>query len=87
LFDVFIYSFPLIAGQAPEGAIMIFSGLGPDAQNQISIGVGALAGSTIMLLTIPWSFVLIAGSFFRLFSFSFQLSPPYFLFFPSFRKS
>ena len=37
----------------PDGAIMLFSGLGPDAQNQLSVGVGALAGSTIMLLTVP----------------------------------
>ena len=35
------------------GAIMLFSGLGPDAQSQLSVGVGALAGSTIMLLTVP----------------------------------
>ena len=32
---------------------MFFSGLGPDAQSQLSVGVGALAGSTIMLLTVP----------------------------------
>lgn len=39
----------------PDGAIVLFSGLGPDAQKQLSVGVGTLAGSTIMLLTIPWS--------------------------------
>ena len=43
-----------ILGAVPDGAIVLFSGLGQDAQNQISVGVGALAGSTIMLLTIPW---------------------------------
>merc|ERR1712000_558708 len=43
-----------ILGAVPDGAIILFSGMGPDAKEQISIGVGALAGSTIMLLTIPW---------------------------------
>jgi len=28
---------------------------------QLQVGIGALAGSTIMLLTIPWSLVVIAG--------------------------
>lgn len=41
---------------------MLFSGLGPDAQQQLSVGVGALAGSTIMLLTVPWSMAIFAGS-------------------------
>ena len=43
-----------ILGAVPDGAIMLFSGLGPDAQEQMQVGVGALAGSTIMLLTVPW---------------------------------
>ena len=50
-----------ILGAVPDGAIMLFSGLGPDAQNQLSVGVGALAGSTIMLLTIPWGLSIIYG--------------------------
>ena len=50
-----------ILGAVPDGAIMLFSGLGPDAQNQLSVGVGALAGSTIMLLTVPWGAAIIAG--------------------------
>eukprot|EP00966_Prymnesium_polylepis_P302461 6987705-Prymnesium_polylepis.3 len=41
---------------------MLFSGLGPDAQEQMSVGVGALAGSTIMLLTVPWGLAIFAGS-------------------------
>ena len=41
---------------------MLFSGLGPDAQEQMSVGVGALAGSTIMLLTVPWGLSIFAGS-------------------------
>jgi Ca2+/Na+ antiporter len=46
---------PLL-GAVPDGAIMLFSGLGnvEKAQQTLSVGVGALAGSTIMLLTIPW---------------------------------
>merc|ERR1719171_2270987 len=50
-----------ILGAVPDGAIMLFSGLGPDAQNQLQVGVGALAGSTIMLLTVPWSAAIFAG--------------------------
>jgi Ca2+/Na+ antiporter len=50
-----------ILGAVPDGAIVLFSGLGPDAQNQLSVGVGALAGSTIMLLTIPWFLSIVAG--------------------------
>jgi len=50
-----------ILGAVPDGMIVLFSGLGPDAQEQLSVGVGALAGSTIMLLTIPWFCSLIAG--------------------------
>ena len=50
-----------ILGAVPDGAIMLFSGLGPDAQEQLSVGVGALAGSTIMLLTVPWGGAIMAG--------------------------
>ena len=37
--------------------IVAFSGLGDieSVQTQISIGIGALAGSTVMLSTIPWA--------------------------------
>lgn len=53
---------PLL-GAVPDGAIMLFSGLGDieTAQETLSIGVGALAGSTIMLLTIPWAMSIYAG--------------------------
>ena len=52
-----------ILGAVPDGAIMLFSGLGPpeQAQQQLTVGVGALAGSTIMLLTIPWGAAIFAG--------------------------
>jgi len=50
-----------ILGAVPDGMIVLFSGLGEDAAEQLSVGVGALAGSTIMLLTIPWFSSLLAG--------------------------
>jgi Ca2+/Na+ antiporter len=50
-----------VLGAVPDGAIVLFSGMGPDAQEQLSVGVGALAGSTIMLLTIPWALAVFAG--------------------------
>jgi len=50
-----------ILGAVPDGAIVLVSGLGSDAQCEVSTGVGTLAGSTIMLLTIPWSFSLFLG--------------------------
>lgn len=48
-------------GAVPDGAIVLFSGMGPDAKEQIQVGVGALAGSTIMLLTVPWFLANIGG--------------------------
>jgi len=53
---------PLL-GAVPDGAIMLFSGLGDieKAQETLSVGVGALAGSTIMLLTVPWALSVFAG--------------------------
>eukprot|EP00956_Cyclotella_meneghiniana_P037582 scaffold140810_cov68-Cyclotella_meneghiniana.AAC.2 len=53
---------PLL-GAVPDGAIMLFSGLGDieQAQETLSVGVGALAGSTIMLLTVPWALSVYYG--------------------------
>jgi Ca2+/Na+ antiporter len=53
---------PLL-GAVPDGAILLFSGLGSidTAQETLSVGVGALAGSTIMLLTVPWGLSVFAG--------------------------
>lgn len=51
-----------ILGAVPDGAIVLFSGMGPDAPQQIAVGVGALAGSTIMLLTLPWCVSIQYGS-------------------------
>jgi len=53
---------PLL-GAVPDGAIMLFSGLGDisTVQESLSVGVGALAGSTIMLLTVPFGLSVLAG--------------------------
>eukprot|EP01111_Echinosteliopsis_oligospora_P001100 TRINITY_DN1146_c0_g1_i1.p1 TRINITY_DN1146_c0_g1~~TRINITY_DN1146_c0_g1_i1.p1 ORF type:complete len:544 (-),score=160.34 TRINITY_DN1146_c0_g1_i1:89-1720(-) len=52
-----------VLGAVPDGAIVLFSGMGPpeEVDESISVGVGALAGSTIMLLTIPWALCIISG--------------------------
>ena len=52
-----------VLGAVPDGAIMLFSGLGDveEAQENLAVGVGALAGSTIMQLTVPWALSLWAG--------------------------
>merc|ERR1719163_2661765 len=50
-----------VLGAVPDGMMVLFSGLGPDAQEQVAVGVGALAGSTIMLLTIPWFLAILGG--------------------------
>jgi Ca2+/Na+ antiporter len=54
---------PLL-GAVPDGAIVLFSGLSPDlaeAQETLQVGVGALAGSTIMLLTVPFALSIFGG--------------------------
>lgn len=53
---------PLL-GAVPDGAIILFSGLGDieTAQETLSVGIGALAGSTIMLLTIPFALSIYGG--------------------------
>lgn len=46
-----------VLGALPDATIIFVSCLGPNlalVQEQVSVGVGTLAGSTIMLLTIPW---------------------------------
>lgn len=47
-----------VLGAVPEGFIMLFSGLNGDTA---SVGVGTLAGSSIMLLTVNWSFLIFSG--------------------------
>ncbi|GBG28916.1 Sodium/calcium exchanger NCL1 [Hondaea fermentalgiana] len=52
-----------VLGALPDSAVILFSGLGDihEAKEQLQVGVGALAGSTIMLLTIPWTLSIVAG--------------------------
>mmetsp|Transcript_2518 Transcript_2518/g.6348 ORF Transcript_2518/g.6348 Transcript_2518/m.6348 type:complete len:599 (+) Transcript_2518:81-1877(+) len=52
-----------VLGAVPDGMMVVFSGLGTleDAQANVSVGVGALAGSTIMLLTLPWFLAIYGG--------------------------
>eukprot|EP00026_Physarum_polycephalum_P005161 Phypoly_transcript_05190.p1 GENE.Phypoly_transcript_05190~~Phypoly_transcript_05190.p1 ORF type:complete len:592 (+),score=139.22 Phypoly_transcript_05190:164-1939(+) len=52
-----------VLGAVPDGAIVLFSGMGTadEVKEQIAVGVGALAGSTIMLLTIPWALCIFQG--------------------------
>eukprot|EP00440_Ansanella_granifera_P060138 gb/GFBE01065179.1/.p1 GENE.gb/GFBE01065179.1/~~gb/GFBE01065179.1/.p1 ORF type:complete len:584 (+),score=169.39 gb/GFBE01065179.1/:1-1752(+) len=52
-----------VLGAVPDGMMVLFSGVGTleKAQESVAVGVGALAGSTIMLLTIPWFLGVIGG--------------------------
>jgi len=50
-----------VLGAVPDGMMVLCSGLGSDARSQVAIGVGTLAGSTVMLLTIPWFLAVYAG--------------------------
>jgi hypothetical protein len=52
-----------IMGAVPDGMIILLSGLGDQQQvkEQIAVGVGTLAGSTIMLLTLPWAIGVYLG--------------------------
>lgn len=50
-----------VLGAVPDGMMVMFSGLKANPQEEIAVGVGALAGSTIMLLTIPWFLAIYAG--------------------------
>lgn len=51
---------PLL-GAVPDAAIIIVSGLKPNPQKELSVGMGTLAGSTIMLLTLAWGGSLFLG--------------------------
>lgn len=61
-FPCFFLAFFLCNNRAvPDGMIVLFSGMGPGAQEQLNVGVGALAGSTVMLITVPWLLSVYAG--------------------------
>jgi Ca2+/Na+ antiporter len=53
-----------VLGAVPDGAIVLFSGLGDKevVQEELNIGIGALAGSTIMVLTLPWALCILGGA-------------------------
>ena len=50
-----------VLGSLPDVNIILFSGLRTDGRKELDAGVGALAGSTIMLLTIAWFTAIQAG--------------------------
>ena len=53
-----------ILGALPDAAMIVLSGLGgtvEEAQEQVNVGIGTLAGSTVMLLSIAWGGSVIAG--------------------------
>ncbi|CAI5537504.1 unnamed protein product [Closterium sp. Naga37s-1] len=53
-----------VLGALPDTLLILVSGLGgskEEAQDQVLVGMGVLAGSTIMILTIAWGGSLICG--------------------------
>ena len=53
-----------ILGALPDAAMIVVSGMGGTvqaAQEQVAVGIGTLAGSTVMLLSIAWGGSLILG--------------------------
>eukprot|EP00897_Mesotaenium_endlicherianum_P006020 jgi/Mesen1/5446/ME000271S04468 len=53
-----------ILGSFPDALLIVVSGVGgtlAEAQEQVLVGMGVLAGSTIMLLTLAWAGSLICG--------------------------
>jgi Ca2+/Na+ antiporter len=54
-----------ILGAVPDCAVILISGLGSgekeQIQHELSVGVGTLVGSTVMLLTVPWAIGIFLG--------------------------
>ncbi|KAL8129787.1 hypothetical protein V2J09_018942 [Rumex salicifolius] len=53
-----------VLGALPDALLILVSGLSGDsttAQSQVSVGMGLLAGSTVMLLTVIWGTCVIVG--------------------------
>ncbi|PIN16031.1 hypothetical protein CDL12_11327 [Handroanthus impetiginosus] len=53
-----------ILGALPDAILILVSGLSGStetAQSQVSVGMGLLAGSTVMLLTVTWGTCLLVG--------------------------
>lgn len=50
-----------VLGAVPDSLMVLFSGMSANPQETVAVGVGALAGSTIMLLTVPWFLSVLGG--------------------------
>jgi len=50
-----------VLGAVPDGCMVAFSGMGAHPQKEVAVGIGTLAGSTIMLLTLPWFIAVMFG--------------------------
>jgi hypothetical protein len=52
-----------VLGAVPDGMMVLFSGLGDPAtvDKQIGVGIGTMAGSTVMLLTMSWFLAIYGG--------------------------
>lgn len=53
-----------VLGALPDGMIVLFSGIAgtsAQAQSTLAVGMGTLAGSTIMILTIPYAIAIVVG--------------------------
>lgn len=51
----------MIVGSLPDVLIVLFSGLGPDAQHQLDVGIGAMVGSAVLLTTVAWFLTIVVG--------------------------
>mmetsp|Transcript_45089 Transcript_45089/g.107160 ORF Transcript_45089/g.107160 Transcript_45089/m.107160 type:complete len:619 (+) Transcript_45089:153-2009(+) len=53
-----------LSGSAPEGIMVIVSGIGEqeDVIERVKVGMGTIAGSIIFLLTLPWFVTIWCGS-------------------------
>ena len=53
-----------VLGALPDATVIFFSVLnasGAEAQDQLNVGMGTLADSNIILLTMPWAIALLVG--------------------------
>jgi hypothetical protein len=50
-----------VIGALPEALLILYAGLGANPSDTLCIGAGVLAGSSVMLLTIPW-FLCVFGA-------------------------
>eukprot|EP01116_Phalansterium_solitarium_P006885 TRINITY_DN19297_c0_g1_i1.p1 TRINITY_DN19297_c0_g1~~TRINITY_DN19297_c0_g1_i1.p1 ORF type:complete len:416 (+),score=80.37 TRINITY_DN19297_c0_g1_i1:96-1343(+) len=50
-----------VFGALPDVAIIFVSGIGDDAQTKLSVGMGSLAGSNVLMLTLFWAISVTLG--------------------------